>query len=545
MLEYLFQKKPTQSPPSGPSNVATNSSSTQSTKGTTTSSSSSSTPTTKSTTTRATTSPSLRSISKTRGSSDKRKLASSDPQYMLKRSHSGHSGIKAVDNDWLNSPRPVKKPLQRMGSYDRFIPHRPSMDIQSSQFNLTNTKEPTDLDHDTLGYNERVAQALGYSRGKRILSFTAPPPEFSKIEDPRHNLMPLYKAGGRLGVSSLGEDDPAPKRHIVTAPEKILDAPFMKDDYYLNLLDWSDQNVLAVGLNQSVYLWNADNGSTQALNYDGEDPITSLCWSDDGSYLAVGIESGDTQIWDVEANTKLRSLLGRRCRVGVLSWQKHLLSSGAKDGSIWHHDVRVKEHKTAELLKHEDEVCGLEWSPDGISLASGGNDHLVCVWDARSSSSSTGPKFSKDIHRGAIKALAWCPWNHHVLATGGGREDKKIHFWNTKTTARINSVQTSAQVTSLHWSRHYKEIVSTHGFPNNQLCVWSYPSLQKIADIPGHDSRILHSALAPDGQVLATTAADENLKFWRIFDNDGSHGLILPKAQSERSAYIRKTTSLR
>lgn len=419
------------------------------------------------------------------------------------------------------------------------------MDIQSSQFNLTNTKEATDLDHDTIGYNERVAKALGYSRGKRILSFVPAPPEYCKTEDPRHKLLPLYTAGGRRSVSSLGgeEDASTSKRHIVTAPEKILDAPCMKDDYYLNLLDWSSQNVVAIGLDQSVYLWNADNGSIQDLNYKGDDPVTSLSWSDDGSYLAIGIESGDTQIWDVESNTKLRSMMGRRCRVGVLSWQKHLLSSGAKDGSIWHHDVRVKQHKTAELLKHEDEVCGLEWSPDGIGLASGGNDHLVCVWDARSS--STGPKFCKDIHLGAIKALAWCPWNHHVLATGGGREDKKIHFWNTKTTARVHSVQTSAQVTSLRWSRHYREIVSTHGFPNNHISVWSYPKLQKVVDIPGHDSRILHSALSPDGQVLATTAADENLKFWRIFDNDGSYGPILPKAQSERTAFIRKTTSLR
>ena len=32
--------------------------------------------------------------------------------------------------------------------------------------------------------------------------------------------------------------------------------------------------------------------------------------------------------------------------------------------------------------QHNLEVCGLQWSPDGSKLASGGNDNLVCIWNA-------------------------------------------------------------------------------------------------------------------------------------------------------------------
>ncbi len=31
---------------------------------------------------------------------------------------------------------------------------------------------------------------------------------------------------------------------------------------------------------------------------------------------------------------------------------------------------------------HEQEVCGLKWSPSGTQLASGGNDNLLHVWSA-------------------------------------------------------------------------------------------------------------------------------------------------------------------
>ena len=49
-------------------------------------------------------------------------------------------------------------------------------------------------------------------------------------------------------------------RFIPHFPDKILDAPDLVDDYYLNLLDWNQDNILAVCLAQTVYLWNANTG---------------------------------------------------------------------------------------------------------------------------------------------------------------------------------------------------------------------------------------------------------------------------------------------
>jgi cell division cycle protein 20 (cofactor of APC complex) len=146
------------------------------------------------------------------------------------------------------------------------------------------------------------------------------------------------------------------------------------------------------------------------------------------------------------------------------------------------------------------------------------------------------PKFQKTNHRAAVKALSWCPWQLNLLATGGGSYDRHIHFWNTTTGARTNSIDTGSQVTSLRWSTHYREIVSSSGFPDNSLSIWSYPTLVRNIEIPAHETRVLHSCLSPDGQMLATAgkcflyckisslansnilAADESLKFWKLFE---------------------------
>jgi len=44
-------------------------------------------------------------------------------------------------------------------------------------------------------------------------------------------------------------------RKIPKVPFKVLDAPQLQDDFYLNLIDWSNQNTLSVALSSCVYLW--------------------------------------------------------------------------------------------------------------------------------------------------------------------------------------------------------------------------------------------------------------------------------------------------
>ena len=158
-------------------------------------------------------------------------------------------------------------------------------------------------------------------------------------------------------------------------------------------------------------------------------------------------------------------------------------------------------------------MCGLKWSPNGQQLASGGNDNLLHIWDA----SNDRPTHRITSHQAAVKALAWCPFQSNLLASGGGTADRCIKFTNTHTGAVLNSIDTASQVCALQWSRHEREILSSHGFSQNQLCLWKYPSMVKVAEFTGHTSRVLHMAQSPDGTTVVSAAADETLRFWRVF----------------------------
>jgi cell division cycle protein 20 (cofactor of APC complex) len=73
------------------------------------------------------------------------------------------------------------------------------------------------------------------------------------------------------------------------------------DDYYLNLVSWGKDNVLAVALGQCVYLWDAATGDIKhLLTLEGEDDYaTSVAWATtpgNTQYIAVGTNNSPVQL---------------------------------------------------------------------------------------------------------------------------------------------------------------------------------------------------------------------------------------------------------
>lgn len=65
---------------------------------------------------------------------------------------------------------------------------------------------------------------------------------------------------------------------------------------------------------------------------------------------------------------------------------------------------------------------------------------MLQVWPAMSGQkySRSQPIYSFNQHQAAVKALAWCPWQNHILASGGGTADRTIKFWNMNTGTIFN-----------------------------------------------------------------------------------------------------------
>ena len=116
-----------------------------------------------------------------------------------------------------------------------------------------------------------------------------------------------------------------------------------------------------------------------------------------------------------------------------------------------------------------------------------------------------------------MKGLAWSPHSRGLLASGGGTADRTIRIWNVLESTCVRAVDTGSQVCNLAWSKNVDEIVSTHGYSQNQITLWSIPSMDQLGSFIGHRSRVLYLAVSPDGENIVTGAGDQTLRFWNLF----------------------------
>ncbi|EQB54625.1 hypothetical protein CGLO_05518 [Colletotrichum gloeosporioides Cg-14] len=145
-----------------------------------------------------------------------------------------------------------------------------------------------------------------------------------------------------------------------------------------------------------------------------------------------------------------------------------------------------------------------------------------------------------DRHGAAVKAIAFCPWQETLIATGGGSSDKCIHFWHTGTGTPLATIAVSAQVTSLIWSTTRPEIVATFGYatPDHpyRIAVFNWPSCEQIGAVAlDNGARVLHAIPYPgapadakkgsrsvqEGSIVMATS-DENVKFHDVW-KDGKN----------------------
>eukprot|EP01052_Picozoa_sp_SAG31_P032975 SAG31_NODE_3672_length_4001_cov_3.839313_2_plen_304_part_00 len=176
--------------------------------------------------------------------------------------------------------RDTRMPPRSPMSADRFVPTRSAMDFDLSYHQLTNENLASNslLEDDYssgVEYKSILSKMLFEGADRKILRFAEPSPLRNPSNSP-HSKRALQAVGScdQAELRQIYHENKAHSpysrlqhRQISHTPEKILDAPDLLDDYYLNLLDWSSKDVLAVALGQTVYLWNAKTGvSSKSLH---------------------------------------------------------------------------------------------------------------------------------------------------------------------------------------------------------------------------------------------------------------------------------------
>lgn len=185
----------------------------------------------------------------------------------------------------------------------RFIAARGALDIDMAAM-ASRSSNSDESKTDDQFENQMNQVLLGPEAGNpkaKILSFSQKPPKPDRAVGAGDSVRAIFSK------NRAPLDLPKKFRHVAATPERVLDAPGLVDDFYLNVLDWSLKGQLAIGLAQSVYLWNASDGSIALLadDTDVDNSVTSVSFMGSGSHLGIGRLDGSLELWDVERQQKV------------------------------------------------------------------------------------------------------------------------------------------------------------------------------------------------------------------------------------------------
>jgi meiosis-specific APC/C activator protein AMA1 len=250
---------------------------------------------------------------------------------------------------------------------------------------------------------------------------------------------------------------------VPATPFRVLDAPGLRDDYYCSLLAYSPTtHSLAVGLHSDIYSWHESTGARPFEQYSSSH-VTSLAFSSaEGSnnILAIGRIDGSLTLWNpAEAHPRLEQ--PHQVGIACLAWKPSPtpriseaveglpntsgftedLLAGDESGHVYLYEVvwgsftRPQDASIIlirRIIVHNQQICGLAWSVDGKQFATGGNDNVAFLFDTaeidrRYSGSPNPTPITQTVqgceryrwyHGAAVKAIAFCPWQKTLLATG-------------------------------------------------------------------------------------------------------------------------------
>jgi WD40 repeat protein len=296
-----------------------------------------------------------------------------------------------------------------------------------------------------------------------------------------------------------------------------LDLPNYEGNFYWTDLSCSKSNLIAVKILEGVFVFNKRAATVTMLNGKIDSKAcSSLQWLPNNTgLLALGTRNGRVLVHDSIADKTLSNrFVNFASTICIMSVAENLLAAGCEDSSVKLYDLRTRLKPIVDIQGHDQQVCGLNWSPDGSRLLSGSDDNHFCVWDPRNPST---PLF-KDKHLSAVKALDWHP-ERAMFLTGGGTRDTCISLWDAQTFSQIDSKHTGSQVSSAYFSA-FNTIVSSHGELSNQIQVRHCPSLQKISESTPAKGKITNMVKGPEKNMFVTASASEILQFWPVFQDE-------------------------
>ena len=265
------------------------------------------------------------------------------------------------------------------------------------------------------------------------------------FEQKNHHLGSLYcldwSVSGRLLAS--GSNDKIIKLMVVpplsegdgknNEDDDILELPISGHNGTIRSICFdpsSDLTLLTAGdIDKNIKMWDTENGSSKGELKGHNKDVTTIRWSNDGSYFGSGSQDKTIKLWDLKTLKEICTIptlgYGPINDISLLNTGEMLIvAAGHVDGNITIWDAQRKSLFT-EIKENSQgkEVRTICFSPDGKYLISGGFDNKIKIYDILNNFNLA----SELEHNDKVVSVKWHPDLPIIVSTSA---DKTARIWS-------------------------------------------------------------------------------------------------------------------
>lgn len=261
------------------------------------------------------------------------------------------------------------------------------------------------------------------------------------------------------------------------------------------------KTLTSAGSGPTIRQWEAGTGKELRGEYQGHSSgVVAVAITEDGKRVASA--GGDIRVWEAGTGKLVQTIPSKGLACLALAPDGKTLAWGGRDRIVHLWDVEASK-EVKRLEGHKTALCGLGFSRDGKRLASGDVQSTVRIWNVEDG------KVVQEINNQSgteVLSFAFDPDGKTLLCAGAWNDSSFIPAKGTEITINGKKVKFDGVL-------NIQGVVMTRK-EGYHVMQWDVQTGKEVRKLAGLEETIRSLATSPDGKLIAAASKDGKVCLW-------------------------------